>query len=230
MTNLEKLQLALKRIRTVRTCLTKGFNDIVIPDYPHMTEKERNAFIRYLKDAKIYIEYGCGGSTKLAVMNKVPSVTSVENDGEFASALREDLAKYSSEESNVTILHKSLGPSGEWGKPVFTFKTDNYKQRAYNYVSGPWQALSGAVPDLILIDGRFRLASTFHSLQQVPEGREAGTTFFFHDFGNRKNYHALKPYVSIVDEVDTALIFRRNPKISSQDLMRAYQEHKLDWR
>lgn len=220
-----------EKIKVIRSSITKYKKPLYVSDTPHMDPPEIEKLKQLMQGAKTYIEYGCGGSTKLAT-NYVDTIISVENDGRFCKALKQSFAD-NDNGKQIIINHVSLGPSGKWGHPVFTFNTPAYKRRRDEYVSILWDKLRGvkgmsAEPDLILIDGRFRVACALYSLMQLS--KDSQTTFFFHDFNTRPVHHGLKDYVEVIDNVESAFIFKKDPKISDEKLKEGFEKLGLNWR
>jgi len=227
----KKKNKVTEKIKVIRSSITKYRKPLYVSNTPHMDPPEIEKLSALMKDAKTYIEYGCGGSTKLAT-NYVDTIVSVENDGRFCNALKQSFAN-DDKGKKIIINHVSLGPSGKWGHPVFTFNTPAYKKRRDEYVSVLWDKLraesgDNVQPDLILIDGRFRVACALYSLMQLPQ--ESETIFFFHDFNTRPVHHGLKEYVDIIDEVNSALIFKKDPNISQAKLEEGFKKMGLNWR
>lgn len=151
-----------------------------VPSRPHMPP-EVVAFLEgELKKASCFLEYGSGGSTVLAASLEVPRIVSVETNREFARAVRSAVQKLRS----GAVLHMitvNLGPTKAWGVPA-TF--DHYLQWPA-YPLRPWELLreKELSPDLILVDGRFRVACFFASLLEA----RPGTTIIFDDYLLRKS-------------------------------------------
>jgi len=59
--------------------------------------------------------------------------------------------------------------------------------------------------DLILIDGRFRVACALNLFDQI----ENNTTIIFDDFLNRKNYHVVLEYYDIVMKAGRTVILKK---------------------
>jgi hypothetical protein len=54
-----------------------------------MTDRERTVFEALLRNAKSYLEFGCGGSTEIAVQSDVRQIVSVDSDVNWIRALQE---------------------------------------------------------------------------------------------------------------------------------------------
>lgn len=125
------------------------------------------------------LEYGSGGSTLLA-SEAGAEVWSVESDAAWAAMMR-DWFEAHPPARRVTILHADIGPTRDWGHPV-----DDSRIRQWpDYALTPWETAGFPHPDVVLVDGRFRLASflavAFHITRPV--------TLFFDDYTPRRAYH-----------------------------------------
>jgi len=64
----------------------------------------------------------------------------------------------------------------------------DHRSRFCSYVASPWR--HQVKPDLVLIDGRFRVACFLHSLLNA----EPGTRIIFDDYNNRPHYHLVEEF------------------------------------
>ena len=87
---------------------TKGFD---VSEAPTFDEQGRYAFMEAIAKARIYLEYGCGGSTVQA-SRIVPIVVSVESDPVYLRSVKK-LA-----EPGVHFISPDIGITREWGFPV----------------------------------------------------------------------------------------------------------------
>lgn len=138
------------------------------------------------RDASSILEYGSGGSTVLAAAGGVPCL-SVETDESWASRLRAHLvAAYP--DHKVSIRYQDIGPVGKWGRPV---KYSYLRLPQYlEYSAAAWTA-ERINPDLVLIDGRFRLGCFINAL--LWSRRDV--TILFDDYLSRPLYHAVERYL-----------------------------------
>lgn len=143
--------------------------------------------------ASTYLEFGAGGSTLLASHMRVPRVITVETDVDFLARVSAAMSM-STNDGAFLQVHVDIGPVGTWGFPRDFERIDIWPE----YVHRPWKLMqeSGWSPDLILIDGRFRVACFLRSLLTAP----AGTLILFDDYHDRPHYSPagkiLKPTVS----------------------------------
>ncbi|MCX6895555.1 MAG: hypothetical protein NTZ16_08695 [Verrucomicrobia bacterium] len=112
-----------------------------------------------------YLEYGAGGSTKLvAALPQIATITSVESDPAY---LRDHLAgdaaiQAATQAGRLRFLVADIGPIGEWGYPADASKDYLWP----DYALCPYR--HGYRPDVILIDGRFRVACGLLAALQAP--------------------------------------------------------------
>jgi hypothetical protein len=104
--------------------------------------------------------------------------------------------------SILVAASPDLGATGAWG-----FPTDPTTcQRWPLYATRPWDRLARRqwVPDLILVDGRFRVACFLASLLQA----RPGAVILFDDYaGRRKQYGAAERHLPITRMAGRAAVF-----------------------
>ena len=133
----------------------------------------------YLNKSKVYGEYGMGNSTKLAIEKKL-IIYSVDTDLSWVSYCKsQDTSK-----SNK-LIWVDLGEVKNWGFPNSYEKIKNID----NYLNFIWQ--QNFKPDLVLIDGRFRVACFLTCLKYADEG----TLIIFDDYVERKIYHIVERFI-----------------------------------
>ena len=154
---------------------------------PKMTIKEIKAFSYFMKPENVYFEFGSGGSTNLASYYKVKTY-SVESDVNWHKKLKDNKinAKY------ITIDLKAK----YFGYPGKGVNLGNIKQYIQSY-KNEYNA------DIILIDGRFRVACCLDIFNKIRND----TIILVHDYTNNKNYHILEKYYLKVDIWDTLAAF-----------------------
>jgi hypothetical protein len=158
-----------------------------IPDKPSMPPEATAALTAAFRAASCYLEYGSGGSTVLALDLGVPVIVSVESDRAWLQLVRQKLAARASLDSHH-LLHVDVGPTKIHGYPA----SDAGWRQFHTYPLTPWdfcrtRALN---PDLVLVDGRFRIACF---LATVLFARP-GCRILFDDFQDRPFYHSVKAF------------------------------------
>lgn len=174
----------------------------IIPLMPRMSVQETALFEHYLKQSKAYFEFGSGGSTKLATRNEV-EVFGVESDKFWVDTLKKEAGPL------CKVDYVDIGPTKEWGYPV-----DNTHREKFPLYSQAIMQHDKAF-DLILVDGRFRVACTLNAIKQTLEKQKDidDTVIFIHDFWDRPDYHSVLAFLETRDKAETAGAFKIKRKI-----------------
>jgi len=166
-----------------------------------MHEEEKILFYNQLENCTNYLEFGSGESTISAVkQNNISSIVSVEADFEFWNKLVDANVELQAaiETYRLIPLTINIGKTGEWSYPLDSTEQHNYP----NYSSIPFNFNRSY--DLVLIDGRFRVACGLHCCLDLADD----TTILIHDFPKRKQYHLLLNYLNFVEKVNTLYMFK----------------------
>lgn len=146
-----------------------------------MPEAEVEHLKRAYADARIILEYGSGGSTRVAADMPGKFVMSVESDLDWMRKLRRDLVTAA---SPVILQHVDIGPVGPWGRPLSHAHWRTY----HRYPNSVWEQPWFRQPDTVLIDGRFRnacfAAVILHAKRPVK--------VLFDDYGLRERYRLVE--------------------------------------
>ena len=144
-----------------------------------------NFFIQNLKKSKFFFEYGTGASTLLADKLK-KKYLSVELDKTFYNQIKKKIK----EKDNIKFVN--IGPVGEFSYPLFKFK-----KKIKNYVEMINLCLDESnFPDLVLIDGRFRVACCLNLLK-FEKIKKKKSTIIIDDYFDRKEYFILRDFFEI---------------------------------
>ncbi len=138
-------------------------------------------FLDLIAKATAYAEYGCGTSTIWTANETSLKIMSVDTSADWLHHVKSSINRT----NDITAVHVDLGPLGDWGRPV------GYQHRSkfIDYVEGPWRADQSS--DLVLIDGRFRMACFLTSLLRA----KPGTTILFDDYIDRAHFQVAEEYV-----------------------------------
>ncbi|ABQ33313.1 MULTISPECIES: hypothetical protein [Bradyrhizobium] len=145
-------------------------------------------FTAAIRSSRVYLEYGSGGSTIMAASH-VSRLVSVEPDAMFAKAVRAALPET---EAEISILTPWIGVTRDWSYPVFGRPTPARRARWKRLPRAPWAVLSDT-PDLILVDGRFRVACALESLLHIGPA----TRLLIDDYAGR-DYGAVEQFGRLV--------------------------------
>ena len=184
-----------------------------------MTKKEIKLLERQLAKCRNYLEYGAGGSTKLAAKTRtIESIVSVESDPIFVKdeVLTSVSVKHAIDNSRLRFLTVDIGPTVEWGYPLNSNKSYLWP----NYALSPFMHGS-EVPDLILIDGRFRVACAITAALEAPNA-----TILIHDYSIREKYHFVEKFFEIKESADSLFKFKRLHNFD-EHIAKKYLKHYL---
>lgn len=192
----------------------KTTGDIVIPERPHMSDAEAALFDSLLARSSRYFEFGSGGSTVWAARRGL-TVHGVESDRGWVDALKNELG----ESCRVDVV--DIGPTREWGYPVSAACRDRFP--AYSRAIETHDTAF----DLILVDGRFRVACTLAAVGHIlGRGNDpADARIFIHDFWNRPHYRKVLDFLEEETSADSAGVFRLRPRIDRRSLREAWREY-----
>ena len=160
---------------------------------PLMTNNEIIALSYFMKPNNIYFEFGSGGSTNLASFYKIKTY-SVESDIKWHKKLKDNgvVANYIT--IDLKVRHTGYPGKGtnlnDWKKYIQAYKSE------YN-------------ANIILIDGRFRVACALDIFSKIKED----TIIFIHDYG-RKQYQILEQFYIKIKNWDTLALLIKNPNVN----------------
>lgn len=127
-----------------------------------------------------YVEWGSGESTLFIDRQGVDAFRSVETDPNWTQQVLVAISNPRGE-----VIQVDLGPVERWGRPVSYSKADNFGE----YFEAPFRGKFN--PDLVLVDGRFRVACFLTALLRCAPG----TTIVFDDYVSRPYYHIVETLI-----------------------------------
>ena len=179
----------------------------------------------FFKDAiarsSCYLEYGCGGSTAYAAnLAKVKTIISVDTSQIWIDKVIQSLAHT---DSTLLIKHCDLGEIINLGTPINRDKSMHF----WRYMVTPWETAraKNLVPDAVLIDGRFRVASFLYSLLSA----RAGTLLMFDDYLNRKHYFVVEKYCKLQEKHGRMGVFYADHNYAVTDIVATIAEYSTNW-
>lgn len=129
----------------------------------------------------VILEYGSGGSTLIAAQQDHSLVMSVESDQAWAENMRAVLER-DFPGAPVRMHWADIGPTKKWGRPSNARSWRKFP----NYPMQVWDMDWFRHPDLILIDGRFRVGCFLNALFRI----ERPVTVLFDDYATDRHYAA----------------------------------------
>jgi hypothetical protein len=164
-----------------------------------MSEAETSCYQSLLKRGHSVVEFGAGGSTVFAVTRGVSRIVSVESDRTWIERLRSKVEIATAEkEGRLTLIHAEVGPVDRYGAPADASMSHQWP----DYALAPWH--SGGDPDVVLVDGRFRVACITQTVLRCKRT----TLIAVHDFWTRPGYHEALRVLEWVSSVGSLGVFR----------------------
>ncbi|MDO5657524.1 MAG: hypothetical protein Q4G36_04300 [Paracoccus sp. (in: a-proteobacteria)] len=179
---------------------------------PFMPEAETAHLRSVYEEADVILEYGSGGSTQMAAQMPQKFIMSSESDKEWARSLRHKLS-LAKVQSRVIVHHVDIGETGPWGRPQSSLAWRKF----FRYPNDIWDQVWFRHPDVILIDGRFRVACLVTSMLRI----ERPTLVLFDDYGVRPLYHEIEDLIRPRRMIGRMAEFMIEPKkICPEDVVR----------
>jgi len=202
-----------------------------ILDEPYLDGQSLGVFKSALEDCRFYLEYGSGGSTILAARLQKRFI-SVDTDPYFLESVRKKIGELAPDQH---LVHADVGLTGPWGTPFWRRLTPHTLNKWTNSLEAPWRYMQSRegqdhpmLPDLILIDGRFRVAATLVCCAHLTAS--PGTRIFVDDYAESPHYHVIEKYATLTATAGRIAIFQAAPLTSIEDLRTAIAEYSADWR
>jgi hypothetical protein len=126
-------------------------------------------------------------------------------------------------QTTLLINYFDLGEIGDWGVPINRNKSQNF----WRYMVMPWEAANSRnlIPDTILIDGRFRVASFLYSLLSS----RVGTLIMFDDYLDREHYFVVEKFCKLQEKHGRMGVFYVEHKYSVPELVSAISNYSNNW-
>ncbi len=174
---------------------------------PQMSSDEIAVVRECFSKAGSLVEFGCGGSTLMAVRSpSLRRIWSVESDPTWIAKLRAEADIAAAEhDRRLRLLGVDIGTVGEYG-----FPRDKAACEAWpRYSESVWDDAAAVETDLVLVDGRFRVACALEAIARC----RPHMVLLFHDFWNRTHYHPVLAFTDWLGSCDSLAILRRKPSI-----------------
>ncbi len=203
------------------------WNEIIQPELPFGPEASRE-FLQDLNNSSSYLEFGSGASTLVASESNVKRIVSVESDMDFLAAVRAQIAAQQDVNTEIDYLYADIGLTGPWGVPLFKSRLWRMRKLWPNYSLAPWIELgSDFRADLILVDGRFRVAC---ALAAIINQADSNWKLLVDDFAERREYFPIKDFADLVEVRGRMAVFRPKNDLNIKSAKLALQYFQSDWR
>lgn len=199
-------------LQELKFSILKYFKKPIIDHKLNFTDSINSYLANRIKDFTSYLEYGSGSSTIYFSGSTHLYVVSVESDAVYSRAVEKIVSGFA---NTTKVLTSKTGPTGYWGTPIFFRKS---KSKGWKYVNTPWEILgSQYIPDVILIDGRYRVACALNILFRAANKHRI--TIFFDDYVGRDDYYFFEKYCAVQQKVDRMAIFEYDLSPISESLL-----------
>lgn len=181
-----------------------------------LSENDRKLFSEYLGNTNVYFEYGSGGSTYQASKHNIKKIYSVESDIEWNKKLKEII-----DHEDITYIFNEMDTRprnfGNPGPNATNEQMANYSEHIRKLSEEEQKSL-----DLVLIDGRFRVACCLKCYDVIRDD----CVIAFDDFLNRPDYHIVLNYFEIINKTsDERLVIlkKKSNKFVPNELIKKYE-------
>lgn len=178
---------------------------------PFFNSKDTKMFYKYLHQCSNYFEFGSGGSTyQASICSSVQNIYTVESDNTWIKKIKEKIT-----ENRVHFLPIDIDTTpGNWGHPGPNCSNDRKKK--YSDTIKEFKNI-----DLVLIDGRFRVACCL----KVHKFTNNETIVLFDDFLIREHYHVVLDYYDIIEQTsDNSMVaLKKKTKVVPDELIQKYE-------
>jgi len=169
-----------------------------------MTTRAGQQWFTLLLCASTYLEWGSGGSTVLAAWRAVQEgmplhVVSVDNSEAWNGQLRRKHPVLAEAEAAGKLAFRAAdtGEVGAWGRPVNWISRAPALQRSQATAYVEMANVSQCCFDLVLVDGRFRVACMLHALRLAHER----TVVLVHDSPRYLLHPAVQRYYQVAFQI-----------------------------
>ena len=199
---------------------------IQIPEKPSFVNAEAvEKFFDLLEKSSFYVEYGSGGST-VAAAKLGKNFSSYESSEKFLKIVGEKIRKLGKfDPENIDLNSIYYGPTRTWGIPFpYIFNRFIFWKGMQNYSDPHWEKTK-RYPDLILIDGRFRVACALKAIKSLKH--QDNWVIIVDDYLDRQEYKIIEEFSDLDEILGTTAFFSK--KLFVKDIDKAIISHELDF-
>lgn len=184
---------------------------------PKLSKNDIILFYKYLEKSKIYFEYGSGGSTyQASIRDNIKKIYTVESDIEWINKLKNIIKN-----KNITFIFNEMDTQpktwGKFGENATNKQKINYSNQIKNLTKEEIYLI-----DLILIDGRFRVACCLKCYEIINDN----CIIAFDDFLCREYYNIVLEYFDIIEKTDDnkmVILKKKKNKIIPKEIIEKYE-------
>lgn len=217
-----KLTKPIKHAPFVDPVTTKKF-------VPAMTPSEVELFKSVVAGTDNYMEFGLGGSTVLAAELGVKRLCGIDSDENWVNGIITAIQgidnNANTNDIDLNLKCIDIGKTGAWGRPV---DKKGIKQWP-DYPNSIKQFVTNQPFDVILVDGRFRVACALKSFEYLSDDG----LLMIHDF-ERTEYHVVLDYYDIVEQKERLVVLTKKAKaktnVGAKKLEETFLKYVNDFR
>lgn len=158
-----------------------------------------------------YLEYGAGESTIHVAKTYQCTVRSVETDPGWSRFVQDKSV------GKAEIVLVDLGPVAKLGSPVDYARRHDFER----YCEAGFE--TGFSPDLVLVDGRFRIAVFLTALLRT----KPGTLIVFDDYIKRPKYHVIEEIICPVKVGRRQALFERPSSVNFRQILQMRRDFMM---
>jgi hypothetical protein len=180
-----------------------------------MGQTEIDFLDKQLENANKFLEFGSGASTLMALRNANISVVSIDTSQDYVKYLSEEIKILGLPIENVMFLVVDIGPTGWWGRPL----DNSCAVKFPDYSRVPFEEIESMnfTPDLVLIDGRFRVATFLNTILHCPQ-----STIIFDDYFDRPQYFEVESILKPSDQCGRLAVFQSPNELDISQLRKCF--------
>jgi len=172
---------------------------------PSFAANDLEMYYKHLKQASNYFEFGSGGSTyQASILSNIKLIISIESDKVWHNLLT---SKVKHNNYHPKLIDLKCEPN-KWGYPSNTCPLSEYPKYSEAILNQIQKNITQNL-DLILIDGRFRVACALKSHGIINDNCK----IIFDDFLDRKQYHVVLDYFTIIEKTsdNRMVVLKKKP-------------------
>ena len=190
--------------------------------YPFvMTDNEKELLKKYLTKSNRYLEFGLGGSTIFALIHTQIPVISIDTNIPWIDFMKKYKIVSQNLGNRLEIFHFDIGPTKSWGFPV----DETHKEKFPDFSSKIFELISADDFDMILIDGRFRVACALQVILKRYHNPQ-NLRILIHDYSFREEYKLVEKYLEVIENQDSLFVFKIRSDIEIDEVQKEYDRFK----
>jgi hypothetical protein len=140
----------------------------------------------------------------------------VDTDPYFLDSVRAKIRAAGLNRTGQVFRHADIGWTGTWGVPLG--RVTEARREMFRHASDPPpECFDGRLPDLVLIDGRFRVACALKVFNMLR--LQTGWTVVIDDYADRPKYHESEDYAQ-VDRVGRMAVIHSARQVPNSAIIR----------